>query len=182
MPVTVSTSDGFDALLAIVTLPEAVPVACGVNVTVKPTLVPGFTVTGNVTPLTINSPLLEPMEVTVTLPPVATSCPVNGELLLTVTLPKLKDVGFTLNVPTDVPVPLSDNVRFGMLAFEVISKLPLFAPVVVGAKVMPKVKLCPAVKVIGRVSPLTVKAVPVTVALEIVTLVPPGFFKVSDNN
>ena len=47
---------------------------------------------------------------------------------------------------------------------------------------MPKVKLWPAVKVIGRVRPLTVKAEPVTVALEIVTLVPPGFFKVSESN
>ncbi len=47
---------------------------------------------------------------------------------------------------------------------------------------MPNVKLWPAVSVMGSVSPLTVKAAPVTVALEIVTLVPPGFFKVSERS
>lgn len=119
-------------MLATVMLPEAEPEACGVNVTVKLTLVPGFTVTGNVTPLTMNSPLFEPIEVTVTLPPVATSCPVNGELLLTVTLPKLNAVGLTASVPADVPVPLKVNVRFGMEAFEVINRLPLLVPVAVG--------------------------------------------------
>jgi hypothetical protein len=63
-----------------------------------------------------------------------------------------------------VPVPLKDNVRFATGAFDVINKLPLAAPVVCGAKLIPNVKLWPAASVNGSVRPLMVKADPVMFA------------------
>ena len=181
-PVSGSCSDGFEALLATVTLAEADPVACGVKVTVNPTLLPGVTVAGREMPLTENSALFDISEVTTTVPPVATSCPVRGLLALTVMLPKAKGLGFTLSAPTDVPVPLSDSVRFGTAALETMSRLPELVPVVVGAKLIPKVKLCPAESVNGSVSPLMVYAEPVIVACDTIMLEPPGFFSVSESN
>ena len=58
--------------------------------------------------------------------------------------------------------------------------LALAAPADCGAKVTPKVKLCPAARVIGRVKPLIVKApLPVKLACDTVTLAPPELLNVA---
>jgi hypothetical protein len=57
---------------------------------------------------------------------------------------------------------------------------PPTEPPVVGAKATPKVKLCPGVKVKGRVKLLTLKALPLTLACVMVTLEPPEFVSDSD--
>jgi hypothetical protein len=59
--------------------------------------------------------------------------------------------------------------------------VPPTDPLVVGAKTTPKVKLCPGVKVKGRVKLLTLKAPVLAVACVIVTLEPPEFVSDSDN-
>jgi hypothetical protein len=48
-------------------------------------------------------------------------------------------------------------------------------------KVVLKVKLCPAVKVIGRLNPLMPNPAPVTLTCVTVMLEPPEFVSVSDN-
>lgn len=53
-------------------------------------------------------------------------------------------------------------------------------PAAVGAKVAVNVTLCFAESVIGRLSPLTEKPVPLTVASEIVTADPPVLVNVSE--
>ena len=58
--------------------------------------------------------------------------------------------------------------------------LPLTLPVVVGVNVAVNEVFPPALIVAGRVSPLTVKPVPVAVAAVIVTLAVPEFVSVTD--
>ena len=67
-----------------------------------------------------------------------------------------------------------------MEAFEITEIVPVLLPPVLGEKAAPKVKLCPAVKVSGRLRPVTVKLVLETLACVIVTLALPVFVKVSD--
>ena len=64
---------------------------------------------------------------------------------------------------------------------EVMATFPLTAPPAVGANCTLKVALCPAVRVRGKVSPLSVKPVPVAAAAEMVRLDPPEFVRVSVN-
>ena len=61
-----STTGEFVALLAKATFADAVPDACGVNVTLNVALLPGATVKGKVSPLTVNSEPLTPADDTVT--------------------------------------------------------------------------------------------------------------------
>src|SRR4051812_40749962 len=83
-------------------LAVAVPALCGENFTVKGTLCPAVTVTGKVSPLTVNSGLVVlTSEITIGLP-VALSDAALLELAPTVTFPKLRLVG---TADTD-PVPV----------------------------------------------------------------------------
>ena len=54
---------------------------------------------------------------------------------------------------------------------------PLTAPLVIGWNTTLKTVLCPAARVSGRVSPVMLKPLPVTVACEIVRLDPPELDK-----
>jgi hypothetical protein len=58
--------------------------------------------------------------------------------------------------------------------------VPPTEPLVVGAKATPKVKLCPGVKVKGRLKPLKLNAPVLALAWVIVTLEPPEFVSDSD--
>jgi len=94
VPVPLNESTGeFEALLAKETVPEAAPVACGVNATVNCTLLPDGIVTGKDSPLRVNSELLALADVTVTLAPVALSVAGRFALVPTTTLPKAKLAG-----------------------------------------------------------------------------------------
>jgi len=96
---------------------------------------------------------------------------VCDELLPTFTDPKLNEVVLTESVPvvlTSAPVPLKATVAVELEALLTSVRLPLTAPEVVGANFTENEALCPAARVSGRVSPLTVKPV-VAFACEIVT-------------
>jgi hypothetical protein len=80
-----------------------------------------------------------------------------------------------------VPLPDRGIVRDPLGAIETTEMLPVALPAELGVKVVPKVKLCPAVKIIGRVNPLMPKPIPVTLARVIVTLEPPELVRVSVN-
>jgi hypothetical protein len=58
---------------------------------------------------------------------------------------------------------------------------PLALPAEVGVKTTPKVKLCPGIRVSGKVSPVTLNPVPVTLACVTVRLEPPVLVSVSDS-
>jgi hypothetical protein len=65
-------------------------------------------------------------------------------------------------------------------ASETIARLPLAAPAAVGENFTVKVTLWLGVSVVGKVSPVIEKPVPVTLACEMVTLDPPVLVRVSD--
>ena len=75
VPLTDSARDESEALLENKILADALPLACGANVSVKGTLCPAAIVRGNVIPLNANSELLELAEETVKLEPLALSAP-----------------------------------------------------------------------------------------------------------
>ena len=79
-----------------------------------------------------------------------------------------------------VPVPERAMPREGLLASEVRVNVPLAVPAEDGAKDTLKVTLCPADRVVGKESPVTLNAAELELAPEIVTLEPPEFVTVSE--
>jgi len=71
-------------------------------------------------------------------------------------------------------------VRGELEALETTERLPVTLPAEFGAKITPKVKLCPGIKVSGRFNPLTLKAEPERLAWVMLTLEPPELVSVSD--
>jgi hypothetical protein len=66
-------------------------------------------------------------------------------------------------------------------ASEVNEIVPVTEPADAGANVAPKVKLCPAIRVRGRFSPVMLNPLPpLSFACDTVTVVPPVFVRVSD--
>ena len=104
----------------------------------------------------------------------------SEELDPTTTLPKLRVVGDTASVPAAVPVPESAMLSGEFDAFDTTDKLPLAVPALVGVKVAVNVTLWLAVRVRGKVNPLTEKVAPVKFACERVTADPPVLVSVSD--
>lgn len=139
-PASVMTGE-LEASLATASVADAFPLALGANVTVKEALCPAGTTTGRAGPLMEYSDVLGASEEIVTFDPEALSFRLSCSVVPTVTLPKLRPAGLSASCPTDVPLPASAIVRFATPAFEVITRLPLAAPVVCGANCTPKVKL-----------------------------------------
>jgi hypothetical protein len=71
-------------------------------------------------------------------------------------------------------------LRLELAASETTEMDPVALPPVVGANTVPKVKLCPAVKVRGKLNPVIRKPVPETLARLTVTVLFPVLVKVSD--
>src|SRR2546429_193787 len=93
-------------------LPEAVPLLCGVNVTLTGALCPAASALGNETPFKLKSGLLGLADETVTFdPPEFVTLWYWLALLPTCTLPKLLLVGFALNIPALAPAPVSGMER-----------------------------------------------------------------------
>lgn len=94
-------------------------------------------------------------------------------VLPTFTLPKLRLEGPTARVPVRVlPTPLNDIFADGLEAFDVTDNVDVNVPAVEGAKVTDRFTLAPAARVYGNATPVTVKADPVALAAEILTLDP----------
>lgn len=97
------------------------------------------------------------------------------------TLPKPRLAFWGLSVPVDtaVAVPASAKLNALLGALLVIASVPLAGPVVCGAYVTVIPTLWFAATVTGNEGEVSVKPVPATVALEIVTLEPVEFVNVS---
>lgn len=76
-----------------------------------------------------------------------------------------------------MPESATFNAEFE--ALEVIARLPLALLPEVGAKVMLRLALWPAFKVMGKLMPLALNPAPEALAAEIVTLDPPELVRVS---
>jgi len=138
-PVKVSIVGLVSALLLKEMLPEAVPLLCGVNVTLTGALCPAASAIGNETPFKLNSGLLVLADETVTLEPLAPSVAVKLLFWPTVMLPKSSVVGDSSNWPEAVAVPESAIVKLEFEASDTMAMLPLAVPEDVGAKTVLKV-------------------------------------------
>lgn len=161
------------------TASEAVPLDCGVKTTWNAALCPAARVSGKEIPLSVNSDVPKVAEVMVTLAPLALIEAGMLAVCPTTTLPKLRLAGDASNCPTAAPVPVMAIVSEVLDAFDVMTMLPVALPAVVGLKPVPKVKLCPAARVIGKLNPVTLKPGPDAVAWLTMTLEPPEFVMVS---
>ena len=79
-------------------------------------------------------------------------------------LPNPRLVGFEVSVPCVTPVPDSGRFMVALEPSEVNATLPLRVPADCGANTTEKVTLWPDPRVRGKVKPLTVKLLPVTVS------------------
>jgi len=128
---------------------DALPLVVGEKVTVNGTLCPDAIVVGNVSPLSVNSELLELAEERVTFPPLAVTLPLLLRLLPIVTELKLIEPGVTPMVPAleFAPLPERATVTTGSEAFELRERVPLAVPTTVGEKTTDKLTVLPAARV-----------------------------------
>jgi hypothetical protein len=156
---------------------ETDPAAFGAKVTVKEAVFPARIVNGNVTPLSENSELFRVAEEIFTAVPDAVNMAVNLFVLPTVTVPKGRVLGEMLKGPELAPTPESGITRLEVFAVTLI--VPVAFPAIVGAKRALKVKLCPAVKLSGRLRPLRLNPLPEATAFEMLTVLFVGFVRVT---
>ena len=79
-------------------------------------------------------------------------------------MPKLREDALAVSDPGVKPLPARETGSVGLEALLTIEMLPVAEPPVCGAKATLKLELCPAARVSGRLNPLMLKPVPVTVA------------------
>jgi hypothetical protein len=79
-----------------------------------------------------------------------------------------------------VPVPESTILSGELSAVDTTARVPLADPVAVGAKSTVQITLCCGESVIGKLSPLTEKPVPLMFAAEMVNAAPPLLVNVSE--
>ena len=179
VPVRDSAVGEFEALLTKEMVPDAVPLLWGVKFRLKDALWPAARVNGSVTPLRVNSVLLEVADEMVTLEPVALR--VTGRLFVVpiVTLLKFWLAGDSFKWAEAVPPPEREIESDGSEALDTTEMLPFTLPAPVGAKTAPKVKLCPGVRVSGMLRPLTLNPAPDALTWETVKLELPELVRVS---
>lgn len=147
-----------------VTVPDALAVVVGVNVTVKPPLAPGARVMGVVMPLRANPvPVAVALLMVMLEPPELVKVAVCFWFWPICTVPNAMMLDpAVVNDPGVIAFPERATFNDALEALLVIATFPLAAPVVFGAKLTEKLALCPAAMVAGRFMPLMVNPVPVT--------------------
>jgi hypothetical protein len=156
----------FDALLTTDTLPVAFPAAVGANATFSVIDWLGARIVPGAMPLALNP---EPATVTVEIVtfelPLFISVAPKELLFPTFTLPKFKLVGFAPSSKVEAtPVPLKEIASGEPGALLTSESEPVALPPEVGANTTFNVALPPAAMVRGRVRPVMLKPVPVTLA------------------
>jgi hypothetical protein len=178
VPDSPTFSEGFDAVLVMATLPVTAPAALGVKVAVKLVLSPAPSVSGVETPLKLKPvPLADICEIVTPELALFVSVIVCAWLFPNWTLPNATLAGFAPSDPAASPDPV--RARFTVAMLLANATPPLALPAACGANVTVNPELCPGVSVKGVASPLTVKPVPVAVAVVIVTAMPPAFVMVT---
>jgi hypothetical protein len=172
-----------DELLVMVSLPETVPVAAGLNCTVRLNVCLGLSVTGKLDPETVKPVPLIAAELIVTGPvPLEVSVTDSVDELPTVTLPKLRLDELTVNCGVvAMPVPLRLTVAVALVdELLVMVSLPETAPVAAGLNCTVRLNVCLGLSVTGKLDPETVKPVPLMAAELIVTGAVPLDVSVTD--
>lgn len=134
VPVKAIVSGEPGALLVTDTLPLAAPAVVGANVTVKVVVCPAFRLAGADHPLSVNPvPEMECAEIETAEVPVFVNVTDTGAVEPTATLPKLSLAGLADSPPLAIPVPLSEIANGEFEASLVMVKVPVAAPVALGA-------------------------------------------------
>jgi hypothetical protein len=179
VPDTATEFGELEALLTTVTVPLALPVTLGANTTFRFAVCPAESVVPLIPPVTLNpEPLTLICEIVRLEFPVFFTDTSSGIDPPRISLPKFKPVVVSEIARVALaPVPLNAIVYVGFVAaLLLIVTLPVTLPEAVGPNATVKLDVCPADNVNGADIPLSLNPVPLTVALEIVTLVPPVFF------
>jgi hypothetical protein len=163
-PVPESGMAKAEPLLVIARFTVLLPVEVGAKATVNEVLCPAFKVTGKLRPLTVN-PAPAATCVTVMLdPPELVKVSGRDWVPPVVTLPKLRLGALALKLPVAAAVPETGTIKLEFDASLLIERLKLSVPAACGANVMLKGTLCPARKVIGRLSPEVLYPAPENIA------------------
>jgi len=99
-----------------------------------------------------------------------------------VTLPKLRLAGEIANWPCGASDPESVMLSGELAAVDTTVSLPLAEVADAGANVTVNVRLCSGERTSGKLSPLTEKPAPLTLAAEMVTVDPPVLVSVSERS
>lgn len=177
VPLHPTTRVEFEAVLVIVTFPDAVPEEDGVKLAVNVADRPAPSITGNESPLIENPvPLAAACEIVMLEVPVFFNVTVWLLVVATVTLPKAMLVGLALNTEPETAVPDNGKTAGEPPALLTMLKLPLAFPDEVGANCTLNAALWLAAMVSGSESAPRLKPDPVTFAAVIVK----GAFPVFD--
>lgn len=168
-------------MLVIDSVPDALPAACGVNVTVRLAFCPGLTVAGKLRPLTANpAPDAGADEIVSAAVPVLLKVTDCEAVVPRARFPKFALTGLTLNCGCGVaPVPVIGMTKDELEALLATVTLPLAAPGPVGVKVTVSDADCPPASVAGVAMPLTLNTLPLAAICEIETDDVPVFFSVT---
>jgi hypothetical protein len=178
VPLRATVSGEPGALLAMETLPEALPTAVGAKVTVTVELCPALTVAGRARPLRLKpAPEALAAEIVRAAFPGFVRAMVCDPLVPTTIVPKLTLKGLVVSSPC-VPVPLRAIVSVGLEASLATVTLPAIAPAERGANWIWTVVLWPAGIEDEALPPTIVYPVPEMAACEICTAAVPEFVRV----
>lgn len=159
-------------MLFTVIAPETLLAAVGLNAAVKFAVAPGASVSGTVIPeiLTVETEGAKLETVTLAVPEFARRI-VWLDSDPNTTFPKVMDEGVAVSVDDAavVAVPLRSTTTEGSEALLAIETLPESVPAALGLYVIVRFASCPAPKLAGTASPVTLTPVPETVMPEIVT-------------
>jgi hypothetical protein len=177
VPATASELGEFVALLTNDTVPLTLPVTFGANITFNSAVCPAAIVLPVIPVATLNpAPVTLICEIVRLELPVFFTATCKGLDPPTISFPK-----FRLVVPSEIvrvalaPVPLNATV-YVAFALLLIVTLPVTLPEAVGPNATEKLDVCAAASVSGAEIPPSLNPVPLTVMLEMVTLVPLLFF------
>jgi hypothetical protein len=155
VPVNVTVSSEFAALLAMLTLPVKLPAVVGAKEAVNEALAPAAMLVGVVRPLTLKPlPLTAICDTSRGPVPELVIVKVSDFVCPSVKLPKLKIEGET-EIPACVAVPLNAIASEALDAFDAIVIVPESFPAAVGVNVAVSVTLDDGFTVNGAVMPLT---------------------------
>jgi hypothetical protein len=169
VPLSGTVAGEFGALLKIDSEPLTLPAAVGAYCTLKFPLCPGPSVKGIARPLTLNpAPVTVACEIVKLAVPLFLTCMVCEVGLPDTTETKLALDGVTLK-PACTPVPVTAASAFTPWLFVTV-RLPVEAPLVVGANFTASVTLCAGAIVKGAAAPPTEIPVPLAAICDTVTL------------
>jgi hypothetical protein len=166
VPLSATTKVGSVAVLVIVIVPEAFPVAVGVNFAVNDVVWPAPSDIGTENPVMLRPvPVALAWEIVMLVVPEFVSVKTWVPLLPTTTLPNAKLPGFAFSVEfAEIPVPVSGNDWGDAGSLSVKLMFPVTPPAATGWKRTVNERLWLALRVVGKERPLMLNPSPVTVA------------------